>query len=69
MSCLDAIGIDTRCQLVAMTHGAVFLTRTPDGQHELWLYDSRRAVGAPAAMRELFAEYLAGHWLERFFRS
>lgn len=67
---LKALGIDKTCRLVGMTHGMVTLTRAMDSdEYTLWLFDKPELVGDRRTVRNAYADYLAGHWLERYYRE
>lgn len=64
------IGVDKTCRLVGMFQGMVVLTRAMDSdEHTLWLFDFPQATGDARTIRNMYADYLAGDWLERYYRS
>lgn len=67
---LKALGIDRTCRLVGMLQGMVVLTRAMDSdEHTLWLFDFPQATGDRRTIRNLYADYLKGDWLEKFYRE
>lgn len=66
----DALGIDKTCRLVGQFQGMVTLTRAMDSdEHTLWLFDHPQATGDRRTIRNLYADYLVGDWLEKYYRE
>lgn len=66
---LDALGLDKTCRLVGMHCGMVVLTVALDSdEHTLWYFDYPQATGDRRTIRNLYADHMAGDWLEKYYR-
>lgn len=65
---VDRLKIGKACHLVGMCRGMITLTRTDDGTHTLWIFDYPLASGPDIIIRTMYADYLKGDWLEKYYR-